>query len=140
NISPIQVEMANRAARKANLDVKFLLMDAESMQFSQTFDLLWSVESISHYHDPQSFFASAVKFLKPGGIFALTDWFRKENLTPAESKKFIEPIEKGMFVELRTMEDYADFLTAGGLRIVHRQVLTPNCAKTWDLGLDIIKE
>ena len=68
NISPIQVEMANRAARKANLDVKFLLMDAESMRFSQSFDLLWSVESISHYHDPQKFFASAVKFLKPGAL------------------------------------------------------------------------
>jgi len=140
NISPIQVEMANRAARKANLDVKFLLMDAESMRFSQSFDLLWSVESISHYHDPQKFFASAVKFLKPGGIFALTDWFRKENLTAAEKKKFIEPIENGMFVELRTMEEYANFLTASGLRIAHRQVLTPNCAKTWDLCLDIIKE
>jgi tocopherol O-methyltransferase len=139
-ISPVQVEMANRAAAKANLDARFLLMDAEAMHFAHPFDLLWSVESISHYQDPQKFFVSAVKFLKPCGTFALTDWFQSENLSPAARKQFIEPIEKGMFVELHKMDDYADFLISSGFRIAHRQVLTPNCAKTWDICLDIIKD
>lgn len=139
-ISPVQVEMANRAAADAGIGAKFLLMDAESMYFAQPFDLLWSIESISHYQDPRQFFASAARFLKPGGTFALTDWFKKENLSPALNKKFIQPIEKGMFVELREMDDYGSFLVSSGLRILHRQVLTPNCAKTWDLCLDIIKD
>jgi cyclopropane fatty-acyl-phospholipid synthase-like methyltransferase len=138
-ISPVQVEMANLAAAKANLDAKFHLMDAEAMHFDDPFDLLWSVESVSHYHDPRKFFASAVKFLKPGGTFALTDWFQRENLTPEKRKKFIQPIEKGMFVELRAMDDYAEFLRSSGLRILHRRILNPNCAKTWDLGLDLVK-
>jgi tocopherol O-methyltransferase len=139
-ISPVQVQMAKEAAAKATLDASFLLMDAEDMQFAQPFDLLWSVESISHYHDPRKFFASAVKFLKPGGCFALTDWFQKENLSPADKKKFIEPIEKGMMVELHEMDDYSNFLVSSGLEIVHRQELTLNCAKSWDVGLDIIKD
>jgi tocopherol O-methyltransferase len=139
-ISPVQVQMANEAAAKTNLDASFLLMDAEDMQFAQPFDLLWSVESISHYHDPRKFFASAVKFLKPGGCFALTDWFQKENLLPADRKKFIEPIEKGMMVELRGMNEYSDFLVSSGLQVVHRQDLTLNCARSWDIGLDIIKD
>jgi tocopherol O-methyltransferase len=139
-ISPVQVQMAKEAAAKTNLDVSFLLMDAEDMQFAEPFDLLWSVESISHYQDPRKFFASAVKFLKPGGCFALTDWFQEENLSPADKKKFIEPIEKGMMVELRGMNDYGDFLVSSGLQVVHRQDLTRNCAKSWDLGLDIIKD
>jgi tocopherol O-methyltransferase len=139
-ISPVQVQMAREAAAKTNLDASFFLMDAEDMQFSQQFDLLWSVESISHYYDPRKFFASAVKFLKPGGCFALTDWFQKENLSPAEKKIFIHPIEKGMMVELRGMNDYSDFLVSIDLHIVHRQDLTLNCAKSWDLGLDIIKD
>ena len=139
-ISPVQVQMAKEAAVKANLDVSFLLMDAEDMQFAEPFDLLWSVESISHYHDPKKFFASAAKLLKPGGCFALTDWFQKENLSLADKKKFIEPIEEGMMVELRGMNDYSDFLVASGLQVVHRQDLTLNCAKSWDLGLDIIKD
>jgi tocopherol O-methyltransferase len=139
-ISPVQVEMANRDAQKQNLGATFLLMDAEALQFSEPFDVLWSLESISHYQDIPKFFSSAAKFLKPGGAFALTDWFRRDGLTPSEKKKFIDPIDKGMFVELRGMNDYSDFLTASGLQIAHRQVLTANCAKTWDLGLDIIKD
>jgi tocopherol O-methyltransferase len=139
-ISPVQVQMATEAAAKKNLDATFLLMDAEHMQFSEPFDLLWSVESISHYHDPRKFFASAAKFLKPGGYFALTDWFQKDNLSPADRKKFIEPIEKGMMVELRGMDAYSDFLVSSGLEIVHRQDLTSNCEKSWDIGLDIIKD
>ena len=139
-ISPVQVQMAKDVAAKKNLDASFLLMDAEDMQFTQPFDLLWSVESICHYHDPQKFFASAVKFLKPGGCFALTDWFQKGNLSPADKKEFIEPIEKGMMVELRPMDDYSKFLVSSGLQVAHRQELTLNCAKSWDIGLDIIKD
>ena len=139
-ISPVQVEMATKAAAESRLDSNFLLMDAEAMTFDKRFDLLWSMESISHYHDCKGFFASAAKLLKPGGTFALTDWFKKEGLTPAQTRKSIEPIEKGMFVELKVMDDYAAYLTASGLQVTHREVLNKNCAKTWDISLDIIKQ
>src|SRR5260370_6551861 len=105
-ISPVQVDMAAKAAARERLDAKFLLMDAEAMHFQKRFDLLWSVESISHYQRREGFFASAAKLLKPGGRFAITDWFKKENLTRAETRKFIDPIEKGMLVELQIMDDY----------------------------------
>lgn len=139
-ISPVQVEMANRAATAAGAHAKFLLMDAEALRFDKPFDLLWSVESISHYQNIERFFQSATRYLKPGGAFALTDWFKRENLSPAEYDQFIRPIDKGMFVELHTMDDYARYLESAGLQIVYRENLTSSCAKTWDLGLDIIKE
>jgi tocopherol O-methyltransferase len=139
-ISEVQVEMAAKAAATEQLDAKFLLMDAEAMHFQKQFDLLWSVESISHYQRREEFFASAAKLLKPGGLFAITDWFKKENLTPAETKKFIDPIEKGMLVELQVMDDYEHFLTSNGLQIMRRDILNKNCAKTWDLCLDIISD
>ncbi len=139
-ISSVQLEMAMQAAASQHLDVRFLLMDAEAMNFQKQFDVLWSVESISHYQNRQGFFASAAKLLKPGGCFAITDWFKKENLTPAETRKFIEPIEKGMLVELQLMDDYQHFLTSNGLQITHREILNKHCAKTWDLCLDIIKD
>jgi tocopherol O-methyltransferase len=139
-ISPVQVQMATEAAAKANADASFVLMDAEDMKFKHPFDVLWSIESISHYHNPRKFFASAVKFLNPGGCFALTDWFQKENLSPAEKQKFIEPIEEGMMVELHGMSEYCNFLVSSGLHVEHRQDLTPRCAKSWDLASDIIKD
>ena len=139
-ISEVQVEMATKAAAREQLDAKFLLMDAEAMHFQKQFDLLWSVESISHYQRREEFFASAAKLLKPGGLFAITDWFKKENLTRADTRKFIDPIEKGMMVELQIMDDYEHFLTSNGLQIMHRDILNKNCAKTWDLCLDIISD
>jgi tocopherol O-methyltransferase len=138
--SPVQVEMASKSAAREQLDAKFLLMDAEAMDFQKQFDLLWSVESISHYQHREKFFAAAARLLKPGGLFAITDWFKKENLTSAETKKFIEPIERGMLVELQIMDEYEHLLISNGLQIVHREILNKNCAKTWDLCLDIIKD
>jgi len=138
-ISPVQVEMATAAAARERIDVKFLMMDAEAMDFKKQFDVLWSVESISHYQHREDFFVSAGRLLKPGGAFGIIDWFKKKNLTSAETKKFILPIEKGMLCELQIMDDYEQYLTSNGLQITHREVLNKNCAKTWDLGLDIIK-
>lgn len=139
-ISSVQVDMANQAAGREKLDARFLLMDAEAMDFKKQFDLLWSVESISHYQNLPGFFASAARLLKPGGTFAITDWFKKDSLTPEETRKSIEPIEKGMFVELQSMNDYERLLTSNGLQILRREVLNKHCAKTWDLSLDIIKD
>jgi tocopherol O-methyltransferase len=138
--SSVQVRMATQAAAREQLDAKFFLMDAQSMDFQKQFDLLWSVESISHYQRRDEFFASAAKLLKPGGLFAITDWFKKKNLTHAETREFIEPIERGMFVELQEMDDYEQLLISNGLQIQRREVLNHNCAKTWDLCLDIIKD
>jgi tocopherol O-methyltransferase len=139
-ISQVQVEMARKAAIEAQVDAQFLLMDAEALHFPQPFDLLWSVESISHYHDRRSFFANAARYLKPGGAFAVTDWFKKPGLSIQETRKAIQPIERGMFVELDTMDEYESYLAGSGLQIVQRQELTRQCAKTWELGLGMIQE
>ena len=138
-ISPVQVEMAQRAAAAEQVDAQFLLMDAEKLTFAKQFELLWSVESISHYHDRRRFFLNAVRFLKPGGTFALTDWFKRAGLSPAQTRKFIRPIEEGMFIELEAMDNYESYLIESGLEIVHRQDLSQQCARSWDLGLDIIR-
>jgi tocopherol O-methyltransferase len=139
-ISPIQVEMAIRAAALQKASVKFLLMDAEAMTFDESFDVLWSIESISHYQDVPRFFASAAKLLKPTGIVALIDWFKHETLAAAEHAKFIAPIEQSMLVKLHTMNDYCRWIEKNGLRITHREVLNRQSARTWDICLEIIKD
>ncbi len=139
-ISPIQVEMARKAVSIDGVKAKFILMDAEEMKFDQPFDVVWSIESISHCQQKERFFASAAQCLKSGGTVAITDWFKKEHLTQREYQKFIQPIEKGMHVELDTMEDYAAFLRSNGLQIMHNEILNKNCSKTWDLCLDMLKK
>lgn len=139
-ISPVQVELANKAAKQAGANAVYLQMDAEAMNFPEPFDVLWSVESISHYQDLGKFFASASKLLKPGGVMAVTDWFKKDGLTPAQSKKTLGPIEKGMLIELHTMKEYEDLMEKNGLLVARTEVLNKECAKTWDISVDIIKK
>ena len=76
-ISPVQVEMASESAAKQNVKARFLLMDADAMNFGELFDVVWSVESISHYHDKERFFASAARLLKPDGTMAVINWSRR---------------------------------------------------------------
>jgi tocopherol O-methyltransferase len=137
-ISGVQVEMAQQAAIAAGANSKFLLMDAQEMRFDTRFDVVWSTESISHYQQRRKFFAAAVNCLEPGGTLAITDWFKKENLTAREYEKYIQPIDQGMLIELATMEDYACELQSSGLETIHRETLNKECAKTWDLCLDIL--
>jgi tocopherol O-methyltransferase len=139
-ISPVQVNLAKQATAKAKVNADFLLMDAEAMKFEKLFDVVWSVESISHYHGIARFFAAAAKLLPPNGRFAVVDWFKKQDLNPAEYKRDILPIEKGMLVELRTMQEYEAWMRSSGLKINKIEILNENCAKTWDLGLNIIKK
>jgi len=139
-ISPVQVEMATAAAARSGVNARFLLMDAEVLKFDAQFDVLWSVESISHYHDREQFFSSAAKFLRPGGTFALTDWFKKPGLSSGDVTKYIEPIERGMFVRLEEIGDYLSYLRAAGLEIIQNEELTEHCRKTWEIGAEIITE
>jgi len=139
-ISPVQVKMANEAAAQEGLDAHFDLMDAEEPHFDECFDVLWSVESISHYHDRGRFFRRILPYLKAGGTFVLTDWFRKPGLSDEETRRFIRPIEQSMFVELDTMRDYQEYLEGSGCQVVHREILNDHCARSWEVGLDIIKQ
>ncbi len=138
-ISPVQVDLAKKAAALEGVNATFLLMDAEAMKFERLFDVVWSVESISHYQDIAKFFETAAKVLPPNGTLAVIDWFKRENLNPVEYKQDIIPIEKGMLVELGTMQEYEAWMRSNGLKIIKSEILNKNCAKTWDLGLDIIK-
>lgn len=137
-ISAVQVEMAQQAALAAGANCKFRLMDAQEMQFDARFDVVWSTESISHYQQRKKFFAAAVNCLEPGGTLAITDWFKKENLTAKEYEQYIEPIDKGMLIELAAMEDYVGELQTVGMQTIHQETLNKECAKTWDLCLDIL--
>jgi len=69
-------------------------------------------------------FRLRARFLKPGGIIALTDWFKNPNLSHAELQKYIHPIEQGMFVRLEEIGHYEEFLRLP-LPLPLRQTSTP---------------
>ena len=128
-----------KSAQKVGVSSQFIVMDAEKISFEDSFDVLWSIESISHYQDKKKFFNRSIKFLSPGGKVALIDWFKKENITEEENKKYITPIEKGMLVQLHSMNDYISILESEKIKIIKLENISQNTAKTWDLSLEIIK-
>jgi tocopherol O-methyltransferase len=139
-ISPVQVEMARKSAAREGAKASFLLMNAENIQIDEKFDVIWSVESISHYQNPRKFFAGAAKLLKPKGKLAITDWFKKERLPRSVEDEYIRPIEKSMMVELHTMGEYQEWLKESAINSCKNEILNEQCAKTWDVCLDIIKD
>lgn len=139
-ISPVQVEMARRAATLENVGARFLLMDAETLDFTEHFNVLWCVESIAHYQEVAAFFVSAAKLLPSAGVLAITDWFKAANLAPAQQKKFIDPIQRSMLVKLHTVESYCGWIRRAGFRVAVCEILNGQCAPTWDITTDLIKD
>jgi len=138
-ISPVQAAMAREAADRANVTVRFLVMDADNITLAEKFDVVWSIEAISHFTNRRAFFVRAAELLKPGGTLALIDWFKQQDLSPARYRSQIVPIQRGMLVELDTMADYTELIRASGLEIVATSDLSASCARTWDICLDLIK-
>jgi tocopherol O-methyltransferase len=85
-----------------NGKVSFLELDAEKMgeyfhtaPNDTTFDAVWISEVMSHLPDKELFFRNAWSVLRDGGKLVIADWFKSEQLTSAEVKADIEPIEGG---------------------------------------------
>lgn len=85
-----------------DLPIKTKVGDAANLDYpDDTFDVVLSVEAISHYHDPDQFLVEAHRVLKKGGVLIISDgnnganplvrtktyeiWERFENGPPAES-------------------------------------------------------
>jgi tocopherol O-methyltransferase len=138
-ISPVQAAMARQAADKANATARFLVMDADNITLQDQFDVIWSIEAISHFRNKPGFFVRAAETLKPGGALALIDWFKQEHLPEAQHRAYIKPIERGMLVELKTITDYVEMIRAAGLQINHTSDLSGQCSKTWEISANLIK-
>ena len=85
-----------------NGKVRFLELDAEktgdyfhTAPNDTTFDVVWISEVMSHLPDKELFFRNAWSVLRDGGKLVIADWFKSEQLTSAEMKADIEPIEGG---------------------------------------------
>lgn len=139
-ISPVQVEIGNALARERGADVRLLQMDAEALDMEDRFDVVWSVEAISHLSNRGDCFRSIGRILEPGGRLVVADWFRSPAATAADDRRFLEPIEQAMLVpKLETPDAYMDYVRQAGITVTHFEDLSAHVLKTWDLALDLIR-
>jgi tocopherol O-methyltransferase len=139
-ISPVQVEIGNALARHCGADVRIVQMDAESLALEDRFDVVWSVEAISHMGNRKACLRAIADVLEPGGRFVIADWFKSHGATVDEERRFLEPIERAMLVpKLEAPGDYADYLSDAGLAVTRVEDLSAHVLKTWDLAVELIR-
>jgi tocopherol O-methyltransferase len=139
-ISPVQVEIGNSLAQQCGADVRIVQMDAESLAMEDRFDVVWSVEAISHMSNRKGCLQSIAQVLEPGGRFVIADWFRSPAATTEEERRFLEPIERAMLVpKLEAPGIYADYLHDAGLVVTRVEDLSAHVLKTWDLAIELIR-
>ncbi len=139
-ISPKQCEMAEDTASGLDRKPKFLIMDANHLTLTGTFDALWAVEVLSHLRDHLNFFRTSRQLLRTGGRVCIAAWMKAEKLTAQEEMEFIRPIEEGMYCTLSTPQKYLGLLDETRFKVVHFEDISPKVKKTWEIGLNIIKD
>lgn len=138
-ISPVQVSMAREAAAGMPDPPRFEVDDANDISVTGSFDIIWSVEMISHLRDRDNLFRRAAALLKPGGRMCITDWWKDEGLSEAASRKYIDPIEKGMLVSLPTLSEYMEHIANHDFRLLYYEDISDRVARTWDITSESIK-
>lgn len=139
-ISPVQVEIGNALAQRQGADVRLVQMDAEELDMDDRFDVVWSVEAISHLSNKRDCLRSVARVLEHGGKLVIADWFRSPTTTSAQERQFLEPIERTMLVpKLEAPHTYVDYVSQAGLTVTSFEDLSVHVLKTWDLAIEMIR-
>lgn len=139
-ISPRQIQIGNELALSRGADVRLVLMDTETLTLDGSFDVVLSVEAISHLSRKADCFRSMARLLKAGGKLVIVDWFRSHTASPKQESEFLHPIERAMLVpKLESPSVYMKYVTGMGLKVIEFEDLSAKVQKTWDFAIDLIK-
>jgi cyclopropane fatty-acyl-phospholipid synthase-like methyltransferase len=139
-ISPTQIKIGNDLVKESGADVRLVLMDAENLKIDGRFDIVWSVEAISHLNKKADFFRSSARLLRMGGKLVIADWLRSDKLSAAEERKYIAPIERAMLVpRLGSPTDYMNDVRSAGLEVRSFEDVSTRVSKTWDISIELAK-
>ncbi len=116
DIEEMQIGLAERRAAEAGLAdrLRFVLVEPGPLPFEAgAFDLVFSKDAIIHIADKQALFDECFRVLRPGGVFAASDWLRRgEGTLSPEMRSWIEKM--GLTLHLESLEKTARVLTQAG--------------------------
>ncbi|MBX2825637.1 MAG: methyltransferase domain-containing protein [Gammaproteobacteria bacterium] len=115
DVEPAMVQRATEAARAANLAERldFRLVTPGAVPFDDdSFDVVFSKDSMVHIEDKRACYADLARVLKPGGVLAVGDWFGSSTTATAEMRQWLDVV--GLNFELGTLGEAVDLLCATG--------------------------
>ena len=88
-LSPVQVQMASQRIRAAGLSDRVVCLEGDYGNVPAGIgpvDLAYAIESFAHAPSPARFFAECSRIIKPGGVLAICDDFRRPTGDPAAAR------------------------------------------------------
>ena len=115
DVDPSLIERCEQRASKAGIEgrVEFRCVDPGPLPFDDGgFDAVFSKDSIIHIEDKHAIFAEIFRVLRPGGMFAASDWMRGEGEVSEELQYYIDM--EGLGFGMGSAKDYRSALQTAG--------------------------
>lgn len=93
---------------------------------SESFDVIWAIESVCHAFNKADFTKEAFRLLKKGGRLILADFFKKDGLDEYESKQIKSWAEGWAIDDFETIENFQAFLQESGCENIKLENATKN--------------
>lgn len=121
------VDKSNSRATNTNLKgkVSFLHVDLDNSLTvfeDNSFDIIFSKESVLHVENKEQLFKAAKRILKPGGLLVILDWLRPAGQLGPNIRKMMELDE--LDFEMLTTRSYHNILESAGFQDI--QILNKN--------------
>lgn len=135
-LSPVQAQRAQERAKAAGFSsqVQFQVADALHMPFaSDTFDLVWSLESGEHMPDKRQFLAECWRVLRPGGQVMVVTWCHREgSLSPQEQRHLQKIYDVYCLPYVISLSEYVHLAEQVGFGQIRQTDWSERVAPFWD--------
>lgn len=101
-----------------------------------SFDRAYAIESSEHMTSKPRFFAEARRILRPGGRLVVCAWLEGEAVPGWQARHLLLPIcREGRLPSMGSREDYLEWASAAGFRLVDYQDISREVRRTWSICL-----
>ena len=127
----------HRVGSKRSPDFACLLRDwLDNGLDPASFDRAYAIESSEHMVSKPRFFAEARRILPPGGRLVVCAWLEGEGVPAWQVRHLLLPIcREGRLPSMGNREDYLDWASAAGFRLMDYQDISRDVRRTWSICL-----